>query len=110
MEITKVKKGERECLPCSIVGGHDGCTAGQVAPEDGVLIRFTALEKATGAVFASDVQMQEAGYVPLRSQQERARMLVVLLGRDELVEIASRLNLKASGTKQDLAKRISTCF
>jgi hypothetical protein len=106
MEIDKVTKGERCGLPLSAIGAGEGFCHSIAAPADGIYLRMKVGEGIGGGIFILATQLEAAGYVPAIAGEVRISRLLELFGRSELVEIASRLGVKASGTKQALFRRI----
>lgn len=106
MEITKIKKGQRAGLPCSIVGGNEGFAHNILAPCDGIFMRLEAGEGVGGGIFVPAGMLESVGYVSTIAGEDRVKQLVELFDRSELVEMSSRLSVKVSGTKQTLAARI----
>ena len=109
MEFKRMEKGQRGVLPWSTVGGKEGLVPNIAAPSDGVRISLSTTESAVGVIFIPDNKLAEAGYIQ-KASNKKLSVFIKIFDRSELVEIASRLGIKASGTKRELALRILRKF
>lgn len=110
MEINRVKKGHRGMLPWGAIGGKEGLVPMLTAPSNGLRVKMTTSESAAHMIFIPEDQLAQSGYVPKAANQKRVAKFVEIFDRSELVEMASRLKLKANGTKRELAQRILRKF
>lgn len=106
MEIVKLRKGKMANLPLHFLGKGGGWSSSKV-PEDGLKIKLDEYEWATTGVYVTDTQLRKAGYVQVKTLKITAERLEKNLLKFELIWLAEKLGMATSGTKAQLAQRIS---
>jgi hypothetical protein len=106
MDITKVRKGERPSLPLHFIGKGQGWSNAE-APEDGLKIGLNDSEWMPGGIYITDTQLREAGYTRAKTMKVSAERLAKNFLKGELEWFAEKLGLATTGTKFEIARRIS---